>query len=106
MAGGSAHDDWTSGFSEEEILRKKLECLRQQEENERTCWIVAGPNGAGKSTLARRWLPAVPYLNADNVARENGLDASTSAGLIAAGRIFHHQLEQVMRERRSFALVC
>ena len=88
----------------EDELKKKEAYLRRDKEETPTCWIVAGPNGAGKSTLAGRYLPDVPYLNADNIARENGLDAATVAGFVAAGRILHERLDDVVRERSSFAL--
>ena len=47
--------------------------------------MLAGPNGAGKSTYHRAYLShlGLPFLNADNLANETGLDAYTSAEQIA-----------------------
>lgn len=47
--------------------------------------MLAGPNGAGKSTYYHTYLShlAVPFLNADNLAKETGLDAYTAAEQIA-----------------------
>lgn len=68
--------------------------LRYVKRGSKTCWIVAGPNGAGKSTLAKKYLPnnCVRYLNADHIARNNNLDATTAKGLILAGRTFYEDL--------------
>jgi predicted ABC-type ATPase len=50
--------------------------------------MLAGPNGAGKSTFYESHLQALglPFLNADNLARETGLDAYGAADAIAAIR--------------------
>lgn len=47
--------------------------------------MLAGPNGAGKSTFYRAYLShlGLPFLNADNLAKETGLDAYSSADEIA-----------------------
>lgn len=47
--------------------------------------MLAGPNGAGKSTYHQAYLShlGLPFLNADNLANETGLDAYTSAEQIA-----------------------
>ena len=72
----------------------------------KTCWIVAGPNGAGKSTLAKKYLPynCADYVNADNIARERGLDGSTPNGFVAAGRVVHEKLNALIDGGRSFAI--
>lgn len=66
--------------------------------------ILAGPNGAGKSTLATRFVPEqVPFLNADNIARE--LASEGDAGRdIAAGRLLLQRLAEVERNKASFAI--
>lgn len=50
--------------------------------------MLAGPNGAGKSTFWETHLKHLnlPFLNADILARETGLDAYTSAKNIASIR--------------------
>lgn len=50
--------------------------------------MLAGPNGAGKSTFLETHLKHLnlPFLNADILARETGLDAYTSAKNIASIR--------------------
>ena len=47
--------------------------------------MLAGPNGAGKSTYYQAYLShlALPFLNAENLAKATGLDAYTSADQIA-----------------------
>lgn len=50
--------------------------------------MLAGPNGAGKSTFFEANLRALglPFLNADRLARETGMDAYEAARTIAAIR--------------------
>jgi len=50
--------------------------------------MLAGPNGAGKSTFYESHLQplGLPFLNADNLARETGMDAYSAADAIAAFR--------------------
>ena len=50
--------------------------------------MLAGPNGAGKSTFYEAYLKrlGLPFLNADVLARETGLDAYEAARTIAAIR--------------------
>jgi len=50
--------------------------------------LLAGPNGAGKSTFYESHLRALglPFLNADILAREAGIDAYLAADTIAAIR--------------------
>lgn len=65
--------------------------------------ILAGPNGAGKSTLAARLVPPhVPFLNADNIAREIA-EPGQSAD-IAAGRLLLERLDEMEQKRASFAI--
>lgn len=41
--------------------------------------VFAGPNGSGKSTITtERWIVR-PYINADEIAKKNGLDAMSAA---------------------------
>jgi predicted ABC-type ATPase len=50
--------------------------------------VLAGPNGAGKSTFYDVFLAESPlrFLNADNVARETGIDSLEAARLLDALR--------------------
>lgn len=69
--------------------------------------IVAGPNGAGKSTLAPRLLAQelgiTIYVNADLIAQGlAGFDPASAA--IRAGRIMLERIEELRRERVSFAV--
>jgi predicted ABC-type ATPase len=59
---------------------------------------LAGPNGAGKTTFYRAHLQtsALPYLNADTMARELGVDAYRAAEAVAALR------EELVRQGESF----
>jgi predicted ABC-type ATPase len=69
-------------------------------------FVIAGINGAGKTTVATRLLPHflnIPeFLNADEIAK--GLSPFNPSGAqIAAGRIFLHRLEEMIKQERSFA---
>lgn len=69
--------------------------------------IVAGPNGAGKSTLAPRLLAQeldiTIYVNADVIAQGlAGFDPASAA--IRAGRIMLERVEELRRERVTFAV--
>lgn len=70
------------------------------------CWIIAGPNGAGKTTFALEFLPAVArcnnFVNADLIAA--GLSPLMPEGqLLAASRIFLHEIEMHIEKRQDFA---
>lgn len=60
--------------------------------------MLAGPNGAGKSTFHESHLArlGLPFLNADILARDTGLDAYTAAETIAAVR------DSLIERRESF----
>lgn len=60
--------------------------------------MVAGPNGAGKSTFYESYLSHLdlPFLNADNLAREIRVDAYTATAEIASAR------DRLISLRRSF----
>ena len=69
-----------------------------------TCWIIAGPNGAGKTTFALEYLPQVAgvarFINADLIAA--GLSPlAPERELLAAGRIFRHELEAASRRGKA-----
>ena len=69
--------------------------------------IVAGPNGAGKSTLAPRLLAqefdVSLFVNADVIAQ--GLAGFEPASVaVRAGRIMLERIEELHRERVSFAV--
>jgi predicted ABC-type ATPase len=67
--------------------------------------IIAGANGSGKTTFSNRLIEQTGYtfLNADNI--ERGLD-EPSSGItkLKAGRIFFHQLENLIADNQSFIL--
>ncbi|MHB1616679.1 MAG: hypothetical protein ACYCUX_05380 [Metallibacterium sp.] len=70
------------------------------------CRIIAGPNGAGKTTFALEYLPQVAgvahFINADLIAA--GLSPlAPERELLAASRIFLHELEARIGARESFA---
>ena len=70
------------------------------------CWIIAGPNGAGKTTFALEYLPKVAncfhYINADLIAA--GLSPlEPERELIAASRIFLHEIETYIKRGQDFA---
>lgn len=62
--------------------------------------MLAGPNGAGKSTYHRAYLSHLdlPFLNADNLANETGLDAYTSAEQIA-------RIREIMCEQKQSFII-
>jgi predicted ABC-type ATPase len=71
-----------------------------------TCWIIAGPNGAGKTTFALEYLPTVAgcrrFINADLIAA--GLSPlAPEQHLLAASRLFLHELEDCIATRQDFA---
>lgn len=70
------------------------------------CWIIAGPNGAGKTTFALEYLPTVAhcnnFINADLIAA--GLSPlAPETQLIAASRIFLHEIEMRIKKQQDFA---
>src|SRR5258707_13563321 len=69
------------------------------------CLIIAGPNGAGKTTFARTFLPqehVSNFLNADLLAA--GLSPlDPVAARVAAGRLFHSELDRLAAAREDFA---
>src|SRR5664279_1321392 len=71
-----------------------------------TIYIIAGPNGAGKTTAAYNLLPevfdTVEFVNADEIAR--GLSPFNFEGVtFQAGRIMIERLNQLVKEKKSFA---
>jgi len=68
-------------------------------------YVIAGPNGAGKSTLYRQVLrprtPDTPFINADEIQREELHDASMQAAYRAA-EIAEQRRQAFLREGRSF----
>jgi len=70
------------------------------------CRNIAGPNGAGKTTFALRYLPQVApgsaFVNADLIAA--GLSPlAPEQQRITASRLFLHQIEGHIAQRRAFA---
>jgi predicted ABC-type ATPase len=68
--------------------------------------VIAGPNGAGKTTISRRLLMEqlgiTEFVNADSIAA--GLSAFAPQGVaMAAGRIMIQRLNELARERKTFA---
>src|SRR5665647_3259550 len=71
-----------------------------------TIYIIAGPNGAGKTTAAYNLLPkvfnTVEFVNADEIAR--GLSPFNFEGItFQTGRIMIERLNQLLKEKKSFA---
>ena len=71
------------------------------------CRNIAGPNGAGKTTFALRYLPQVApgsaFVNADLIAA--GLSPlAPEQQRITASRLFLHQIEGHIAQRRAFAV--
>ncbi len=66
--------------------------------------VLAGPNGAGKSTAAARLVPAaIPFINADEIAKTLPNYPSQAAD-IEAGRLVLRRMDDLERERSSFAI--
>jgi predicted ABC-type ATPase len=68
--------------------------------------IIAGPNGAGKTTFAREFLPneanCPEFINADLIAA--GLSPfKPEAAAARAGRLMLAEMDEQVRQRRSFA---
>ncbi len=67
--------------------------------------VIGGPNGAGKSTSAATILPVLGirhFVNADVIAR--GLSAFDPESVaVAAGRVMIERLDELERQRESFA---
>ena len=68
--------------------------------------IIAGPNGAGKTTFAREFLPneanCPEFINADLIAA--GLSPfKPEAAAVRAGRLMLAEMDERVRQRRSFA---
>ncbi len=71
-----------------------------------TIYIIAGANGAGKTTAAYNLLPevfnTVEFVNADEIAR--GLSPFNFEEVtFQAGRIMNERLNQLVKEKKSFA---
>jgi len=66
--------------------------------------VLAGPNGAGKSTAAAHLLPpGITFVNADEVAKTLPGYPSTAVDIEAA-RLVLEQMDELERERTSFAV--
>jgi len=65
-------------------------------------WVVAGVNGAGKTTLVKRFLPDLPFINADEVAQEMSPGEPQRAA-IAAGRMVLEQFGVEFERHRDVA---
>lgn len=70
-------------------------------------YIIAGPNGAGKTTAAFNLLPNIfncpNFVNADEIAR--GLSPfAPELVSIQAGKIMLHRIEELLLERKDFAI--
>ena len=68
--------------------------------------IIAGPNGAGKTTFAREFLPneahCPTFINADLIAAGISPFAPESVS-VRAGRLMLEEIENQVRNRKSFA---
>jgi predicted ABC-type ATPase len=66
--------------------------------------VLAGPNGAGKSTAASLLLPeGLAFVNADEVAKTLPGYPSRAVDILA-GRLVLEQMDNLERERASFAV--
>ena len=71
-----------------------------------TCWIIAGPNGAGETTFAMEYMPTVAgcrrFINANLIPA--GLSPlAPEQHLLAASRLFLHEIEDCIAARQDFA---
>jgi predicted ABC-type ATPase len=70
-------------------------------------WLLAGPNGAGKSTCSGLLFHLVgairEVVNPDEIARQLLPDAPEKAAL-RAGRLARRRMDDLLKERRSFAV--
>jgi predicted ABC-type ATPase len=90
------------GRAQEQVRRTAM----TNSSNELKIVIIAGPNGAGKTTFAREFLPneanCPVFINADLIAA--GLSPfSPESVAIRAGRLMLEEIEDRVRNRRSFA---
>jgi predicted ABC-type ATPase len=73
-----------------------------------TILIIAGPNGAGKTTFANAWFADQgvqwPYLNADDIGRDELPGLGGAGRDIAAGRLLLTRIDELVAARRDFAL--
>lgn len=71
----------------------------------KTLYILAGANGSGKSTIARELLPAenIPYVNADDIAREF-CPADMQSVRIQAGKEARIRINKLIESGSSFAV--
>ncbi|HEY2107144.1 MAG TPA: zeta toxin family protein [Candidatus Binataceae bacterium] len=70
-------------------------------------WLLAGPNGAGKSTCSALVFHLIgeikEIVNPDEIARQLLPDAPEKAAL-RAGRLARRRMDDLLKERRSFAV--
>lgn len=67
-------------------------------------FVIAGPNGAGKTTFYKTYfapLTAVPFINADNIQRNELIDKSVAAAYEAA-TIAEYRRDQHLAAKQSF----
>jgi predicted ABC-type ATPase len=73
-----------------------------------TILIIAGPNGAGKTTFANNWFTERgvqwPYLNADEIGRDELPNLTGSERDVAAGRMLLTRIDDFVGAGRDFAL--
>lgn len=67
--------------------------------------VVGGANGSGKTTFASRYhlVLGVPFLNADNIAKELS-ERGVANAMIAAGRVFFTQLDDLLASGKPFVV--
>lgn len=65
--------------------------------------VIAGPNGAGKSTSAPALVEGIPFVNADEIAKELSQQPGGNINL-RAGRIMRERLDDLEKQRLDFAL--
>lgn len=77
-------------------------------ENKPQLWIIAGPNGSGKSTLVEsyfKFLPDIPFINPDNIARKlepNNTTHPSTITKLKAGKIAIKEQHHFLLHKQSF----
>jgi predicted ABC-type ATPase len=67
--------------------------------------VMAGPNGAGKSTAAGFLLaPSLPFLNADEIAKQLKADGNAGNADLEAGRLLLRRMDELTAQNADFAV--
>ncbi len=80
--------------------------MASEPQNAPQLFVLSGPNGSGKSTTARVLLPKSlgiqQFVNADNIAEGLSPFAPETTAM-QAGRLMIQRIQELMRDRHSFA---